>query len=156
MSGRTGMVTGVLGGGGGGGSNMVSREDTAAMHRLIAQWLRAEVARLARRAAEPILPVERARAVRALLHSLGVLAVFFGCVCVCVHWVVLCSLFYMLQRARTTHSGREKTGVGRGRGDDALVCERMAFAAHSQGSRESGGRGSDLKSVKIMHQACCK
>ncbi|CAM9861147.1 unnamed protein product, partial [Ectocarpus sp. 8 AP-2014] len=84
LSGRTSLETGVLGGGGGGGdggSNMVSREDTAAMHRLIARWLREEVARLARRAAEPMLPVERARVVRALLHSLGVLAVFFSHAC---------------------------------------------------------------------------
>ncbi|CAN0214113.1 unnamed protein product, partial [Ectocarpus fasciculatus] len=81
LSSRTGLESGYLGGGGGGGSNMVSREDTAAMHRLIARWLRVEVARLARRSAEPMLPVERARVVRALLHSLGVLAVFFSHAC---------------------------------------------------------------------------
>ncbi|CAN0259211.1 unnamed protein product, partial [Scytosiphon promiscuus] len=66
---------------GGGGSNMVSRDDTAAMHRLIAQWLTREVGRLARRAADIMPPVERGKVVRALLHSLGVLAVFFSHAC---------------------------------------------------------------------------
>ena len=71
------------GGGGGGGSNMVSRDDTAAMHRLIAGWLREEASRLSGRAAEPTVPaLERSGAVRAILHSLGVLAVFFRCVLV--------------------------------------------------------------------------
>lgn len=65
---------------------MVSRDDTAAMHRLIARWLRGEVERLARVAADSnMLLVERGRVVRALLHSLGVLAVFFRCVCVHIH-----------------------------------------------------------------------
>lgn len=66
------------GAGGGGGSNMVSRDDTSAMLRLVAQWLRGEVAVLARRAADlAVSMVERGRVIRALLHSLGVLAVFF-------------------------------------------------------------------------------
>lgn len=64
----------------GGGSNMVSRDDTSAMLRLVARWLRGEVAELARRAADPTMSmVERGRVIRALLHSLGVLAVFFRC-----------------------------------------------------------------------------
>lgn len=57
---------------------MVSRDDTAAMHDLIARWLREEAKRLSGRLAEPtLLAPERAGAVRGILHSLGVLAVFF-------------------------------------------------------------------------------
>lgn len=71
--------------GGGGGSNMVSRDDTSAMLRLVAQWLRGEVAELSRRAADRNMSMaERGRVVRALLHSLGVLAVFFRCAS-CTH-----------------------------------------------------------------------
>eukprot|EP00903_Cladosiphon_okamuranus_P016144 g14899.t1 len=67
---------------GGGGSNMVSRDDTSAMLSLVARWLRGEVAGLARRAADPGMSmVERGRVIRALLHSLGVLAVFFSHAC---------------------------------------------------------------------------
>lgn len=73
----TTSIHGSHSGRGGGGSNMVSRDDTAAMHRLIAQWLTREVGRLARRAADIMPPLDRGRVVRALLHSLGVLAVFF-------------------------------------------------------------------------------
>lgn len=87
FTGLGGMSSNAFGGGGGGGgsggggSNMVSRDDTAAMHRLIARWLRGEVEGLVRRAADSgMLLVERARVVRALLHSLGVLAAFFRCV----------------------------------------------------------------------------
>lgn len=78
-------TTGGGGGGGGssGGSNMVARDDTAAMHRLIAQWLQGEAERLAGIATEAGIGLaERDRTVRALFHALGVLAVFFRCVSV--------------------------------------------------------------------------
>lgn len=66
---------------------MVSRDDTAAMLRLIARWLRGQVARLASRVADSGMNVaERGRVVRALLHSLGILAVFFRCAEACISW----------------------------------------------------------------------
>ncbi len=64
---------------------MVSRDDTAAMLSLIARWLRGEVTRLAYRAADSGMNMaERGRVVRALLHSLGILAVFFRCAEACI------------------------------------------------------------------------
>lgn len=68
--------------GGSSGSNMVSRDDTAGMHGMIARWLRGESERLVVYIAadSTALPAaDRARAVRALLHSVGILAVFFRC-----------------------------------------------------------------------------
>lgn len=57
---------------------MVSRDDTAAMHRQIAAWLKEEAEKLAGEAMQrKASPLKRSRAVRALLHSLGVLAVLF-------------------------------------------------------------------------------
>ena len=90
----------------GGGSNMVSRDDTSAMLRLVARWLRGEVAELARRAADPTMSmVERGRVIRALLHSLGVLAVFFRCESLRAHpkflRLVLCTSECFLRKRRT-------------------------------------------------------
>lgn len=81
------------GGGGSGGSNMVSRDDTAGMHGLIARWLRGESERLVVYMvadSTTALPADRARAVRALLHAVGVLAVFFRCGPWMVHHIHAC------------------------------------------------------------------
>lgn len=69
------------GGGGseGGGSNMVSRDDTAAMHRLVGRWLQREAEELADRAAECAVgsSAERVKILRALMRCVCVLATFF-------------------------------------------------------------------------------
>lgn len=63
---------------GGRGSNMVSRDDTAGMHQLMACWLRDEVERLLGIGADSATsPVDRGKAHRAVLHLLCILAVFF-------------------------------------------------------------------------------
>ena len=68
-------------GGSCGGSNMIYRDDTAAMHRLIAQWVRREAEELAGSAVDlGMPPAERARPVRALMRCVCVLATFFRCV----------------------------------------------------------------------------
>lgn len=78
---ETSATTTVFGGGGGGsggGSNMVSRDDTASMHRLIARWLRDRSEALLDAATGSCAkPADSARSMRALLHSVGILAVFF-------------------------------------------------------------------------------
>lgn len=67
-----------VGGAGGGGSNIVSRDDTAAMHRLIARWLHKEVGRLVDMTTNVAAsPVDKGRAMRAIIHSFGILTVFF-------------------------------------------------------------------------------
>lgn len=58
---------------------MVSRDDTAAMHRLIGGWLQREAKELTDRAAECVVGSsgERVKILRALMRCVCVLATFF-------------------------------------------------------------------------------